>query len=129
MSKPKRLNCLAIRLIETYRKPKSPIGSGHCKYYPTCSQYGLEAYTKFSFVKASFLTLWRILRCNPLARGGFFPPPFNKKKKTPKKNQKRMKHPPQREKKKKTKKHPHAKNTKRLKKGEKKKKPAVTSIS
>lgn len=81
MSKPKRLNCLAIRLIETYRKTKSPIGSGHCKYYPTCSQYGLEAYTKFSFVKASFLTLWRILRCNPLARGGFDPVPLTKKEK------------------------------------------------
>lgn len=81
MSKPNRLNRQAIKLIQSYQKTKSPIGSGHCKYYPTCSQYGLDAYTKFSFIKASLLTLWRILRCNPFSKGGFDPVPFTKKEK------------------------------------------------
>ncbi len=62
-----------IRMIRYYQKniPHEP----HCRYTPTCSQYALEAYEKFNFFKASWLSLWRILRCNPLSKGGYDPVP------------------------------------------------------
>ena len=47
----------------------------HCKYYPTCSQYGIEAIEKYGAVKGGALTVWRILRCNPFSKGGYDPVP------------------------------------------------------
>ncbi len=44
-----------------------------CRFYPTCSQYSLEAYQKYGFFKATFLTISRILRCNPFHVGGYDP--------------------------------------------------------
>lgn len=44
-----------------------------CKYVPTCSQYALEAIEKYGVVKGSIMSIWRILRCNPLSKGGFDP--------------------------------------------------------
>ena len=41
-----------------------------CPYYPSCSQYGLEAIQKYGAVKGSMLAAWRILRCNPFSLGG-----------------------------------------------------------
>lgn len=52
----------------------------HCKYYPTCSQYGLEAIERFGALKGSGLALWRILRCNPFSSGGYDPVPEKKEK-------------------------------------------------
>lgn len=46
-----------------------------CKYYPTCSQYGLEAIEKYGALKGGCLAAWRILRCNPFAKGGYDPVP------------------------------------------------------
>lgn len=63
-----------IFLIKFYQKAISPyLGHGKCKYYPTCSQYALEAFRKKSFFKALGLTIWRILRCNPFSKGGYDP--------------------------------------------------------
>jgi putative membrane protein insertion efficiency factor len=39
-----------------------------CRYVPTCSEYGLEAYRKYGFARATLKTAWRLLRCNPLNR-------------------------------------------------------------
>ena len=52
-------------------------GSGYstCKYYPTCSQYGLEAIEKYGALKGGVLAVWRILRCNPFSKGGYDPVP------------------------------------------------------
>lgn len=47
----------------------------HCRYHPTCSNYSLQAYQKHSFLLASFLSLWRIIRCNPISKGGYDPVP------------------------------------------------------
>ena len=47
----------------------------HCIYTPTCSQYGIEAIEKYGAVKGLALTVWRILRCNPFAKGGYDPVP------------------------------------------------------
>jgi putative membrane protein insertion efficiency factor len=50
-----------------------------CKYRPTCSNYAISAYENYHFIIATFLTLWRILRCNPFSRGGYDPIPKFKK--------------------------------------------------
>lgn len=46
-----------------------------CRYYPTCSEYALEAFQKLGFFKAFYLTSKRILTCNPFFPGGYDPVP------------------------------------------------------
>ena len=70
---------LCIRLIKSYQK-KTENKAHRCRFYPSCSNYGLIAYERFNFFKASFLTLFRILRCNPLSKGGYNPVPEKKAK-------------------------------------------------
>ncbi len=67
---------LFIKLIVIYRKYLSPLkGRSTCRFVPTCSQYAIEAYEKYGVVKGSFLTVKRVLRCNPLSKGGYDPVP------------------------------------------------------
>lgn len=66
---------ILIKLIRLYQKYISPCTRSHCIYTPTCSQYGIEAITKYGAFKGGFMTLWRIIRCNPFAKGGFDPVP------------------------------------------------------
>ena len=47
----------------------------HCIYTPTCSEYALEAIEKYGALKGGFLTIWRILSCNPFSKGGYDPVP------------------------------------------------------
>ncbi len=67
-----------IFLIRIYQKYLSPMKTGRCPYYPTCSNYGLEAIEKHGAIKGSILAAWRILRCNPFSHGGidFVPDEF-----------------------------------------------------
>ena len=44
-----------------------------CKFTPTCSNYGIEAIITYGSIKGSILTIKRILRCNPLSKGGYDP--------------------------------------------------------
>lgn len=44
-----------------------------CRYYPTCSQYAVEAISKYGVIKGGFMAIWRILRCNPFSKGGYDP--------------------------------------------------------
>ena len=66
---------LFIALIRFYQKHISPLFPPRCKYYPTCSQYAVEAITKYGVLKGSALAVWRILRCNPFSKGGYDPVP------------------------------------------------------
>ena len=66
---------ILIGMIKLYRKYLSPLKSTKCPYYPTCSQYGLEAIEKYGALKGSLLAVWRILRCNPFSHGGYGPVP------------------------------------------------------
>ena len=66
---------LLIWLIRAYQQGISPLKQPCCKYYPTCSSYGLEAIERFGALKGGLLAVWRILRCNPFSRGGYDPVP------------------------------------------------------
>jgi len=68
-------NKIIIFLITIYKTWKIILGSGACKFYPSCSDYSKEAYEKYSFLKATFLTIKRIFRCHPLSSGGYDPLP------------------------------------------------------
>lgn len=69
-----------ILIIRFYQTAISPHTSAKCKYYPTCSNYGLEAIERFGAFKGLALTVWRFLRCNPFSKGGYDPVPEKKKK-------------------------------------------------
>ena len=66
---------LLLRAIRFYQKNISPLSPPRCRFIPTCSQYALEAVEKYGAVKGGFLALKRILRCNPLCKGGYDPVP------------------------------------------------------
>lgn len=52
-----------------------------CRHIPTCSNYGIEAIETYGSVKGSFLTLKRVLKCNPLGTSGYDPVPSKEKSK------------------------------------------------
>ncbi|MEE1313377.1 MAG: membrane protein insertion efficiency factor YidD [Lachnospiraceae bacterium] len=67
---------VALGCIRFYQKYLSAMkGRGTCKYIPTCSQYAIEAIEKYGLIKGGLLAAWRILRCNPFAKGGYDPVP------------------------------------------------------
>lgn len=69
---------LSIWLIRQYQKIP---GSWHanCRFYPTCSDYAIEALTNYGFFKGWFLSVKRILRCNPFGGFGYDPVPIKSK--------------------------------------------------
>ena len=62
-------------LIRFYQRNISPRHPACCRFTPTCSQYALEAVQKYGALKGGFLAIGRILRCNPLCKGGYDPVP------------------------------------------------------
>lgn len=66
---------IVIWIIVFYQKYLSPLKSTKCPYFPSCSQYGLEAVQRYGALKGSLLSAWRILRCNPFSKGGYDPVP------------------------------------------------------
>lgn len=72
----KRLvNKLAILLIRFYQYSISPLLPSSCRYTPTCSQYGVEAFQKYGFFKAFKLTAKRFASCHPWGKHGHDPVP------------------------------------------------------
>ncbi len=67
------LTNICIYLVEFYRKFISPLKAPTCRFYPTCSQYSLEAFKKYGLIKGMFLTIKRILKCHPFHPGGYDP--------------------------------------------------------
>ncbi len=72
---------LIIKMIRFYQKKISPLFGPQCRYYPTCSQYAIEAVERHGVFKGSLLAMARLLRCNPLFPGGYDPVPEKKDKK------------------------------------------------
>ncbi len=66
---------ILIFLVKCYRRYISPLKRPCCRFYPTCSQYALEALTKYGALKGSWLALRRILKCHPWHEGGIDPVP------------------------------------------------------
>jgi putative membrane protein insertion efficiency factor len=62
-------------LIYLYRWTRGPLLGGQCRYHPTCSAYGLDAVREWGAIRGSWMTVKRIGRCHPWAKGGFDPVP------------------------------------------------------
>jgi len=61
---------LLILLLRGYQKLISPFFAPRCKYYPTCSQYSIDAIRAYGSIRGVAMTAWRLIRCNPLSHGG-----------------------------------------------------------
>lgn len=66
---------LAILIIKFYQNfiSKYILVGNNCRFNPTCSEYSIQAYRKYGFLKGTYLTINRILRCHPFNDGGYDP--------------------------------------------------------
>lgn len=70
-----------LKLIRAYQKTlsfdHSPLSFlfpyGYCRFKPTCSEYTYQAVEKYGIIKGGIKAIWRVLRCNPLSKGGWDP--------------------------------------------------------
>ena len=65
---------ILLAMIRFYRKRISPLSAPKCRFVPTCSQYALDAVEKYGALKGGWLSLKRILRCNPFYKGDLYDP-------------------------------------------------------
>ena len=70
MSAPRSLLVLILRL---YQRGISPVFGQRCRYYPSCSEYAVQAVERFGILRGLLLAAWRLLRCNPWSHGGYDP--------------------------------------------------------
>jgi putative membrane protein insertion efficiency factor len=64
---------LVVLPIRAYQLLISPMTGDRCKYYPSCSEYAVQAVGRFGILRGLILAGWRLLRCNPWSRGGYDP--------------------------------------------------------
>lgn len=69
-----------IFLLKCYKKYISPLLGNHCRFTPTCSEYAITAIERFGVFRGSLLTFFRLIRCNPLFKGGYDPVPEKTRK-------------------------------------------------
>jgi putative membrane protein insertion efficiency factor len=72
-----------IKLIRFYQKNISPTKAPCCRFSPTCSVYAIEAIREHGAFKGTILAIYRVLRCNPLCKGGYDPVPLKTTKNRP----------------------------------------------
>jgi len=65
------LRAIAVAPIRVYQRAISPALGNRCRYYPSCSEYALQAIRSYGILRGLVLAAWRLLRCNPLSHGGF----------------------------------------------------------
>ncbi|MDT7879587.1 MAG: membrane protein insertion efficiency factor YidD [Candidatus Hydrothermia bacterium] len=61
---------IIIGFIKFYKVLLSPILPSSCKFYPTCSDYMILSIEKYGVLKGLLKGIWRIIRCNPISKGG-----------------------------------------------------------
>jgi len=66
---------LLVGLLRGYQYLISPLLGGHCRFYPSCSHYAVEAIETHGTVRGTGLALRRLLRCHPWHPGGYDPVP------------------------------------------------------
>jgi putative membrane protein insertion efficiency factor len=64
---------VTLQLLRAYQWAISPMFAPACRYVPTCSQYAMEAVERYGALRGGLMAWWRLLRCHPLARGGYDP--------------------------------------------------------
>ncbi|MBN1781787.1 membrane protein insertion efficiency factor YidD [bacterium] len=69
------LRILLIGLLKFYQRTISPFLPRACRFYPTCSDYAIQAIDKYGVMRGSFLSLRRLFRCHPFHPGGYDPVP------------------------------------------------------
>jgi len=69
----KTITYILIKLILGYKFLISPLLGHSCRYFPSCSDYSVEALKEFGFFKGVYLSVKRILSCQPWGKGGFDP--------------------------------------------------------
>jgi hypothetical protein len=69
------VKALLLGLIWIYRRTLSPVLGARCRFEPSCSAYAEEAIGVHGALRGGLLALWRLLRCQPFARGGIDPVP------------------------------------------------------
>ena len=69
------LTNLLVAPIRFYQRFLSPLKPPMCRFDPTCSQYAIDALVRHGALRGTGLATWRLLRCQPFARGGHDPVP------------------------------------------------------
>ena len=64
---------IILALIRFYRKYLSPLKKPCCRFWPTCSDYSLQAVEKYGVLKGGWLSIKRISKCHPFHSGGYDP--------------------------------------------------------
>ena len=64
------LKNIEITFIKFYQRKISPHLGSRCRFYPSCSEYTLQAVDKYGIIKGNILGIIRILKCNPFCKGG-----------------------------------------------------------
>jgi putative membrane protein insertion efficiency factor len=65
------LRAVVIAPIRVYQRAISPALGSRCRYYPSCSEYAVQAIRSYGILRGLVLAAWRLLRCNPWSHGGF----------------------------------------------------------
>ncbi|HKI27721.1 MAG TPA: membrane protein insertion efficiency factor YidD [Candidatus Sulfotelmatobacter sp.] len=64
---------VVLQLLRAYKWAVSPLFPPACRYVPTCSEYALEAIDRYGVLRGGLMSVARLLRCHPFARGGYDP--------------------------------------------------------
>jgi putative membrane protein insertion efficiency factor len=64
---------LLVGPIRAYQRLISPAFADRCRYYPSCSEYAVQAIESYGILKGLVLAGWRLIRCNPWSHGGIDP--------------------------------------------------------
>ena len=66
---------IVIRILRLYKSFISPLLPSACRFYPSCSEYAMQAVEARGVLRGVLLALWRLARCQPFTKGGYDPVP------------------------------------------------------